>query len=175
MKVKEPLLGIRVTGGLEGTMTAWAGVSPLIMLGRKCGLTETANVVLPPKKSYRGLQSGEMMESFVLLSAIGGDRVDDMERLRQDVGLAAMLGYTPPAAPTARQWLDRFHDEALMVDRPLQGSFLPAESKYLAGLEELNRKVIWAYVKAILPETWLVAGSQWQAEGTGGVEGKPVP
>ncbi len=170
MKVKAPLLGIKIAGGLEGTMTAWAGVSPLIMLGRKCGLMETANKVLPQKKSDKGLQSGQMMESFVLLSAMGGDRIDDMERLRQDRGLAAMLGYTPPAAPTARQWLDKFHDETLMSGRPLQGSFLPPESKYQAGLEELKRKVIWAYVNAVLPSTWLIPESQARS----GMEGKPI-
>lgn len=177
MKIKTPLLGVRVTGGLEGLMTAWAGVSPLIMLERKCGLIETANKVLIPKKSPKGLKPGEMMESFVLLSAIGGECPEDIERLRQDAGLAAMLGYTPPASETARQWLDKFHDEALMSGRPLQGSFLPPESKPLSGLEELNRKVIWAYIKAVLPGTWLISESQWQAAGVGqpGIEGKPIP
>jgi hypothetical protein len=177
MKVKKSLLGIRITGGLEGAMTAWAGVSPLIMLGRKCGLIETANKVLIPKKSWNGIQSGEMMESFVLLSAVGGECPDDMEHLRHDAGLAAILGYMPPAAPTARQWLGKFHDEALMSGRPLQGSFLPAESKYLAGLEELKRKVIWAYIKAAFPGTWMIPESRWLAEGVGQpcIEGKPIP
>lgn len=92
MRVKKPLPGVRVTGGLEGTMTAWAGVSPLIMLGRKCGLVEAGDRVLPGKESPMGLRSGQMMESFVLLSAMGGECYDDMERLRQDAGLAAMLG-----------------------------------------------------------------------------------
>lgn len=177
MKVKTPLLGVKIAGGLEGAMTAWAGVSPLIMLERKCGLIEVADKVLPVKKSDRGLESGHMMESFVLLSAMGGDRVDDMERLRQDGGLAAMLGYSPPAAETARQWLDKFHDEALMAGRPLQGSFLPPESKYLAGLAEVNRQVIWAYIKSALPETWLIPESQWPSLGVGqpGIEAKPIP
>ncbi len=185
MKVKTPLLGVRVTGGLEGTMTAWAGVLPLIMLEGKCGLIETANMVLPVKKSDRGLQSGEMMESFVLLSAVGGECPEDMEHLRHDAGLAAMLGYVPPAAETARQWLDKFHNESLMANRPIQGSFLPAESKYLAGLEELNRKVIWSYIKTVLPGTWLIPESQWPSLGVGqprikygassGTEAKPIP
>ena len=147
MKVKKPLLGVTVTGGLEGTMTAWAGTSPLVMLVRKCGLVESGNRLLPKKASSVGLQSGQMMESFVLLSATGGECYEDMERLRSDAGLAAMLGYTLPAPETARQWLDKFHDETLMLGRPQQGSFLPPESKYLAGLEELNRQVIRTYVK----------------------------
>lgn len=177
MKVKMPLLGVKVTGGLEGTMTAWAGVSPLIMLERKCGLIEVADKVLPVKKSPKGLPSSGMMESFILLSAMGGECPEDMERLRQDAGLAAMLGYTPPAAETARQWLDKFHEEALMVNRPVQGSFLPPESKYLAGLGELNREVIWAYVKTALPGTWLIAESKLPSLEVGqpDTNAKPIP
>jgi hypothetical protein len=89
-----------------------------------------------------------MVESFVLLSALGGDCIDDMERLRQDKGLEVMLGYQPPAPETARQWLDKFHDDSLMQTRPLQGSFIPEESTGLAGLKETNRKVIWPPMKA---------------------------
>lgn len=177
MKVKKPLLGVRVTGGLEGMMTAWAGISPMIMLERKCGLVELGDRVLPVKESSRGLRSGQMLECFALLSAMGGECYDDMEQLRGDAGLAAMLGYTPPAAETARQWLDKFHDESLMVGRPLQGSFLPPESKYLSGLEEVNRKVIRSYVEAVLPPTWKTPESQWVSSGVGqpGKDGKPIP
>ncbi|MBT9132185.1 MAG: hypothetical protein DDT33_00697 [Firmicutes bacterium] len=151
MKQKKSLLGVKLTGGLGEEMTAWAGTSLLIEIGRKCGAMETAERVLPPKKSVKGLTQGQMVESFVLLSAVGGECIDDMEQLRWDKGLAAMLGYTPPASETARQWLDKFHDEYLVVGRPLQGSFLPPESKPLAGLREVNRREIWAYVEAARP------------------------
>ena len=63
------------------------------------------------------------MEKSALLSALGGDCVEDIQRLRDDAGLTAMPGYRPPAPETGPQWLDRFHDEALMTGRPLQGSF----------------------------------------------------
>src|SRR4030043_976759 len=92
-----------------------------------------------------------MVGAFVLLSALGGDCIDDMVQLRQDKGLGAMLGYTPPAAETARQWLGKFHEEGLMVGRPEQGSFLPPESRALAGLNEVGRRVIWSYVEAKRP------------------------
>lgn len=150
-KKKRPLLGVKLTGGLEEEMTPWAGVSLLIELGRKCGAMETAERVLPKKKSPKGLTPGQTVESFVLLSAVGGECIDDMEQLRQDKGLAAMLGYTPPAPETARQWLDKFHDEEVMLARPLQGSFLPPESKPLGRLKGVNRRVVWAYVEAVRP------------------------
>ena len=92
-----------------------------------------------------------MVESFVLLSALGGDCIEDMERLRQDKGLEAMLGYPLPAPETARQWLDKFHDERLIKERPLQGAFIPPESARLAGLKEPSRQVIWTYVDKVKP------------------------
>ncbi|MBI4287754.1 MAG: IS1380 family transposase [Chloroflexi bacterium] len=158
-------------------MTAWAGICPLIMLERKCGLVELGDRVLPEKESSRGLRSGQMLECFALLSAMGGECYEDMEILRGDAGLAAVLGYTPPASETARQWLDKFHDESLMAGRPLQGSFLPPESKHLAGLEELNRRVIWSYIQTVMPPSWQIPESQWKACGVGepGKDGKPIP
>lgn len=151
MKQKKPLLGVKIVPGLEEEMTPWAGASLLIELGRKCGMVETAEQVFLNKKSSKGLTSGQTVESFVLLSALGGDCIDDMEHLREDLALATMLGYTPPAVETARQWLDKFHNEELMMGRPLQGSFLPPESQPLVGLKEVNRRVIWAYVAAMNP------------------------
>jgi len=88
-----------------------------------------------------------MVESFIVLSALGGECIDDMRRLRDDAGLAGILGYTPPAAETARQWLDGFHDETVMSQKPLQGSFIPAESSAVAGLREINRRIIWSYIR----------------------------
>jgi len=103
-------------------------------LFRRSGLDDMANRVLPAKGSAKGLKHGQMVESFVLLSALGGDCIDDMERLREDEGLETLLAYRPPAPETARQWLDRFHDETLMMGQPVQGSLIPSESKPLVGL-----------------------------------------
>jgi hypothetical protein len=122
-----------------------------VELYRKAGIEATVERALPKKKSSKGLRQGQVVESFVLLSALGGDCINDMERLRQDKGLEVMLGYQPPAPETARQWLDKFHDEALMQVRPLQGSFIPRESTAVAGLKEPNRQVVWTYVDRVKP------------------------
>lgn len=112
-------LGVTITGGLTEEATSWAGAALLAELYRKAGVEAGAERALPKKKSSKGLRQGQMVESFVLLSALGGDCIEDMERLRQDEGLESMLGYRPPAPETARQWLDKFHDEQLMKKRPL--------------------------------------------------------
>lgn len=151
MKKPSERLGVKVVGGLEEVSTPWGGVSLLVDLFRKLEIDQVANKVLPPKKTSKGLNQGQTVESFVLLSALGGERLEDMQHLRDDAGLAEIVGYRPPAPETARQWLDGFHDEALLANKPLQGSFIPPESKALAGLKELNRREIWAYVSNLKP------------------------
>ena len=144
-------LGVTITGGLTEQATSWAGAGLLVELYRKAGMEMATERALPSKKSSKGLKQSQMVESFVLLSALGGDCIEDMERLRQDEGLEAMLAYRPPAPETARQWLDKFHDEGLMRERPLQGSFIPPETLALAGLKEPNRQIIWTYIDRVKP------------------------
>lgn len=151
MSRRKSCLGISYAGGLSEESTAFAGAGLLAELYRQAGAGAVAEGVLPKKQSLRGLSQGQMVEAFVLLSALGGESLEDMERLRQDQGLATMLGYRPPAAETARQWLDRFHDEEAMAGRPEQGSFLPPESAGLAGLRAINQRVVGAYVGAVKP------------------------
>jgi len=151
MKQPHEVLGVRIVGGLQEASTPWAGASLLVELFRRSGVDAVANKVLPSKGSAKGLKQGQTVESFVLLSALGGECIDDMQHLRDDAGLSSLLGYRPPAPETARQWLDRFHDEGLIEGQPHQGAFLPAESKPLAGLKEIRRRVIWAYVEAVHP------------------------
>jgi len=146
MKQSSDRLGVKIVGGLKEVSTPWAGVSLLVDLFRKLEADRVANQVLPAKKSSKGLNQGQMVESFVVLNALGGECLDDMKHIRDDAGLAGILGYTPPAAETARQWLDGFHDEALLREKPLQGSFIPAESHAAAGLMEVNRRIIRTYV-----------------------------
>jgi hypothetical protein len=151
MKQSSEHLGVKIVGGLKETFTPWAGASLLVHLYRQLGIGEAADRVLPAKKSGKGLRPGQMVESFILLSALGGECIDDMKRLREDEGLAGILSYRPPAPETARQWLDGFHDESLLADRPEQGSFIPAESEPVTGLKEVNRRIVWGYVENIKP------------------------
>ena len=151
MSRRRSLLGVEYAGGLKEESTAFAGVGLLVELYRQAGIGAAAEKALPRKQSAKGLQPGQLVESFVLLSALGGECLEDMERLRQDAGLAALLGYTPPAPETARQWLDRFHEEKLMEGRPEQGAFIPPESAGLAGLRAVNHRALAAYVTAMPP------------------------
>jgi hypothetical protein len=144
-------LDIDLRGGLTDAVTPHAGSALLIELGRRSGTLAAAERHLPAKKSRKGLAPAQFVEAFVLLSALGGDCVDDFDGLRRDRGLAALLGYDLPAASTARQWLDRFHDPTLLAARPRQGSFIPVESPALAGLGAVVEHTVRAYCTAVAP------------------------
>jgi len=138
-------------GGLREEITPHAGVALLIELGRVSRVMATAEHCLPTKKSPCGLGQGQCVESFVVLSALGGECLDDFDPLRRDRGLAGLLGYSLPAASTARQWLDLFHEESLLAGRPVQGSFIPAESARLVALGSVVERTVQAYVAAVQP------------------------
>jgi DDE family transposase len=144
-------LDIDFRGGLTEEVTPHAGVGLLIEVGRRSGVMAAAERHLPPKKSAKGLGPGQVVESFVVLSALGGECPDDFTELRRDRGLAALLGYDLPAASTARQCLDRFHDAAAVAGRPRQGSFIPPESAGLAGLRAVVQRTVRAYVATVAP------------------------
>ncbi len=80
-------LGVAITGGLTEQATSWVGTGLLVELYRKAGIQMVAERALPSKKSSKGLKQNQMVESFILLSALGGECIEDMERLRQDKGL----------------------------------------------------------------------------------------
>ena len=76
-------------GGLEEEVTAHGGVVLLIETGRRSGVIGKADRVLPSKRNPKGLGQGQMVESFVILSALGGECVDDFQTLRADLGLVS--------------------------------------------------------------------------------------
>lgn len=152
--MRKPLpnaLDVDLRGGLTSAVTPHAGVALLIETGRRSGVMAAAGRHLPAKRSPKGLSQDQMVEAFVLLSALGGDCLDDFDGLRRDLGLAALTGYPLPAAATARQWLDRFHDDGALAERPQQGSFIPEASAGLAGLRAVLGRSVQAYVNAVAP------------------------
>jgi hypothetical protein len=142
---------VAFSGGLTEQSTSRAGGALLVELTRRCGVLTVADRVLPAKKNPKGLSQGQMVEAVVMHSALGGECMDDMEVLRRDEGLAAIMGYTMPAPSTLRSWLEQFHDEGALAERPLQGSFIPLESAQLAGLAAVVQQSIRSYVAVVKP------------------------
>lgn len=71
MKQSSERLGVRIVEGLKEVSTPWCGVSLLVDFFRKVEGDKVANQVLPAKKSSKELNQGQMLESCIVLSALG--------------------------------------------------------------------------------------------------------
>jgi hypothetical protein len=123
-------------------LTAHAGVPLLVELFRSSGAAAVVEERVTIKQRERGLKTSELTESLVALWAAGGERCEDLNRLREDRGLAELLGYALPAANTMRDFLEGFHREDLPLWRAGEKAAVPAESEPLRGLDEANRQVV---------------------------------
>jgi len=128
-------------------LTAWAGAALLVQAIRSLDVPGSAARHVQIKQRQRGLSESEYVESLVVLHALGGDCVDDLNRLREDAGIQEVLGYAPPSPEAARKFLNHFHEDALIEQAQQalaleRSSYIPQESAPLAGLGEVNRDVI---------------------------------
>ncbi len=124
-----------------GLVTARAGIPSLVEAFRLTGTAAVVERTVKLKKRKRGLTSSETVESFLALWASGGERCEDFERLREDKALCELIGHELPAAQTARDFLDQFHE----ADLPLLQDGLasvPSESAALQGLAAANKELI---------------------------------
>jgi hypothetical protein len=132
---------------LEEQLTALGGVPLLVRACRSLDVPGSVQRHLRFKQRQRGLDEAAYVESFVVLNAVGGENLEDFERLAEDPGLESMLGYELPSPEAARNFLYWFHDEAKLeqAQRELgigESSYVPAESAGLEGLGRVNRDVV---------------------------------
>jgi hypothetical protein len=74
------------------TLTSWGGAPLLLQAFRSLGLPRSVSQHVHIKQRDRGYDEASMVESFVVLHALGGDCLDDFARLREEAGLREMLG-----------------------------------------------------------------------------------
>ncbi|MHB1841162.1 MAG: IS1380 family transposase, partial [Acidobacteriaceae bacterium] len=132
---------------LQETLTAWSGVPLVVQAFRSLGVPARVRQHVQIKQRERGYDEATMVESFVVLNAVGGECLDDFQHLRDDAGLKEMLGHEVPSPEAARQFLNRFHCEEKLEQardgrKPEQIAFIPEEADALAGLGEVNRELV---------------------------------
>ena len=132
---------------LEETVTAMGGVPLFVRAARSLDVPGSVQRNLHLKQRDRGFDEATYVESFLVLNAVGGDCVDDFERLQEDPGLSEMLGHDMPSPAAALKFLYRFHDEAAIqkAQQKLgvgQVSYIPAENEPLRGLAQVNADVV---------------------------------
>ena len=85
---------------------------------RSLGLPASIGLHVHVKQRDRGYDEATMVESFVVLNAVGGECLEDFTHLREDGGLKEMLGHGIPSPEAA------------------------GENDALAGLGEVNRELV---------------------------------
>jgi hypothetical protein len=96
---------------LPEMLTALGGIPLVVQAFRSLGLPQSVREQVRVKERQRGYDEATLVESFVILNAAGGECADDFERLRQDPGLAEMIGHELPSPSAALQFLYAFHEE----------------------------------------------------------------
>jgi Transposase DDE domain group 1 len=132
---------------LEECLTAWAGVPLFVRAVRSLDVPGSVKRNLSIKQRERGFDEPTYIESFLVLNAVGGECLEDFDRLREDPGLAEMLGHAVPSPAAARKFLYQFHEQErieqaqreLPMDRV---SYVPEESAPLRGLAQVNQDLV---------------------------------
>jgi hypothetical protein len=131
----------------EECLTALGGVPLFVRTARSLDVPGSVKRNLALKQRDRGFDEATYIESFLVLNAAGGDCLEDFDCLREDGGLAAMLGHAIPSPEAARKFLYQFHDsekiEQAKRDLPEgEVSYVPEDSRALRGLAQVNQDVV---------------------------------
>jgi hypothetical protein len=140
---------------LEEMGSSHAGLLAASRALRSLRVPVLADLNLQFKVRQRGFTEGQSVEALLLLQIAGGDCPEDLVLLQGDGCLERGLGYALPKARTARDFLDRFHDESLEALRPareVQKSFILPCSRGVSRLQEVQvglvRQAAQRYVQA---------------------------
>lgn len=132
---------------LPETLTALGGVPLVVQTFRSLGLPASVRQHVHVKERDRGYDEATMVESFVILNAVGGECFDDFQRLREDPGLSEMIGHGIPSPEAARQFLYQFHEEEKIEEAKQRRTgdeiaYIPEETEALKGLGLVNRALV---------------------------------
>jgi hypothetical protein len=129
-------------------VTSWSGLPLVVETMKRLGV-ETWAEALDTRQRDAGFAAFEVLTAFVLLMSAGGDCLDDIDMLRHDKALCALLGHALPSAEKLRSTLETFHDPAILAKRADQAgkAWIVPESERLATLAELCTKFVQAVAK----------------------------
>lgn len=133
-------------------ITAHAGIPLAMELFRASGAAALMDQVASSKQRKRGLRASESAESLFALWLAGGERCEDLDRLREDDALAEMLGFALPSAQAMRDFLAGFHEDDLPLLQAGEKAQVPAESALLEGLATVNTRLV-GYLQKRCPQT----------------------
>lgn len=129
--------------GKQEDVTARAGLPLVVETMRALGLDQVAREKLPRPVRQSEYPQEEKLEAIVTLIAAGGDRLADIQVLREDKGLARLMERQFPSPDVLGDLLGTFHDRSCFASRPAdKKAFVPPESAALLGLAEINQALV---------------------------------
>ena len=130
---------------LDEPASPHAGALVISRALRSLKVPELAAANLQLKSRQRGYDEAQFIETILLLQAVGGDCPEDLGLLNADPMLGRALGYLLPKVTAVRNFLERFHDEALALQRPPrqeQKAFIMPASTGLQRLQEVQAGIV---------------------------------
>ena len=123
------------------------GVPLLVQTFRSLALPASVRQHVRVKERERGYDEATMVESFVVLNAVGGECFDDFQRWLEDPGLSEMMGHGIPSPEAARKFLYQFHKEEKIEEAKQRRTgdriaYIPEETEPLVGLGLVNRVLV---------------------------------
>jgi hypothetical protein len=112
MMIRQRAISVKL-GETDAAVTNFPGVVPLANLGERLGLFDDLDRLLPAKERNRGLANSAAAFDLMCIPLSGGGAIDDLAQLRQDAGLARLLGRRVMAASTAHDFLRRIRYDGL--------------------------------------------------------------
>lgn len=166
MSSRQGVLSYRIEGEpTRADLTGVSGLGPFMDLACASGLLESigrnVNVC-----GQQGWTDAQMVVSLLLLNLVGGECVDDLDRLEADAGLGALVRYCERyglsrqarrrmkgrwrkdrsrsvASPSAaRRYLSAFHDQDQEKLRVPGKALIPKPSEPLLGLRKVNAELV---------------------------------
>jgi len=127
----------------DAAVTAYGGLPLVVEAMRTLAVSEQVDTHLGLRQRNHGATDAQKAEAMVLLMAAGGTCLTDIGKLRADKGLERLLGYSLPSEQVLWNFLNAFHDDALIEQaraslRPGVVAYIPSENAPLQALGGVN-------------------------------------
>jgi hypothetical protein len=117
----------------------YAGAVPFMKMYEGLGLPAVINKNLDVRCT-KGYRDSEHILSMVAMQVVGGDAIDDLSTLRQNLEVNASPFRIP--SPTAtRAFMSCFHDEEEAKKQKQGQSYIPKMNEHLAGFDAIHAHI----------------------------------
>ena len=149
-----------------GGMTGMGGIGPYLDLACRSGMVRTIERYVNARQGEQGWTDAESVLSLVMLNLVGGDCVEDVDRLESDEGFCRLFSKavrqgisrkgrktlnrrwrkekkrSVPSSSSVFRYLSEFHDSAQEGLREVGRAFIPLPNEALKGLCRVNKDFV---------------------------------